>query len=271
METFMNHTFARAVCALALSATTGCASFDFSYVEDAVLPIVVQDVGSACETDDPVDTDLARVHVEQDGDMCVITGDALVRAIEYDDLAESLDTVDLQGDDTYWDDGGICWQAATDADAGKPYEKCDFRPYVQAEWRLVGEDAWSSNPDFPDQATVVLDIRYYPASSPGRVDEEGDGLPPGMSFDTNGQEFPAGGVGLTHAGFWDPFQEAVGPDQEDLYSFVHARVEVPMSDIADFTEHEYKISFAYQMYVAGSVEHESLLELMFAGLFGGEN
>jgi len=265
MKTFMDHTIVRIACALALSTTAGCADFYFSYVEDSVLPILVKDIGSECETDDPVDTDIARAHVEQDGDVCVMTADVLVRAIEYADLEDSLKSIDLQSPDTYWDHGGICWRPAAEEDEGAPYEKCDFGPNVQAEWRLVGEDAWSSDPDFPDQATAALEIAYYPG--PVATLDDVSGASPAMVFTTSGQDFPFGPVTLDDSKFFDPFQDAVGPAEGDLYSVVHAHVEVPMSVIADFTEHEYRISFAYQMYVQGGVENESLLGLLFSGWF----
>ena len=263
----MNPTFARIACALALSTTAGCADFTFSYVEDAVLEIPVKDIGSACETDDPIDTDIARAHVEQEGDVCVITAAALVRAIEYADVEEGLDAVDLQDEGTYWSKGGLCWRAADDADVNQAYEKCDYGPYVQAEWRLAGEDAWSSNPDFPDQATADLDIAYYPGPVATLDDLSGDALP-ALLFSTSGQSFPGGPVTFSHDKFFDPFQEAAG-DQEDLYSAAHARVEVPMSVIADFSEHEYQITFKYQMYVQVAVTEESFWEIIVESWFGG--
>jgi hypothetical protein len=264
METFMNHTFARIGCALALSSTTGCANLVFSYVQDSVLPIVVQDVGSNCETDDPVDTDIARVHVEQEGDVCVITGDAVVLStIEYADLEESFDAIDLQGENTRWTDGGFCWRPATDSDDGQPYEKCDFGPTVKAEWRRVGDDAWMSDPEFPAAGTADVEIAYHH----GSIDkiEYLVGLSRALAFSTTGANFPAGRVTLDDSEFFDRFNRSVD-DEQDLDSVVHARVEVPMSVIAEFTEYEYRISFAYQMYVAGRVENESFWEIFFEGL-----
>ena len=263
----MRQTFARIACALALSATTGCADFLFSSVEDAVLEIPVQDIGSACETDDPIDTDTVRAHVEQEGDVCVITAAALVEAIDYADLKDDFDIVDLQDENTYWNKGGICWRPAEDSDAGQAYEKCDFGPYVQAQWRLVGEEAWSSNPDFPDQATAELDISYHPGPVATLDDISSEALP-ALLFSTSGQSFPSGPVTYAHDAFFDPFVAATD-DQENLYSAVHARVEVPMSVIAEFAEHEYVISFEYQTYVQVAVTEESFWEIMLEGLFGG--
>jgi hypothetical protein len=248
-------------------STQGCATFYFSYVEDSVLPILVKDVGSKCETDDTVDTDIARGHVEQDGDTCVITGEALVQAIEYADLEDALSTIDLQGPDTFWDEGGICWRSATDLDMGQAYEKCDFGPYVQAEWRLAGEDddAWTSDPDFPAAATARLEISYY--SGPvATLDDVANGSSPALTFSTSGANFPAGPLTYDHRAFFDAFTSAVDESEENTWSKVSARVEVPMDDIADFSEHEYRIAFAYQMYVGGGVENESLMELFLRGL-----
>jgi hypothetical protein len=267
METFMNQTFARIACALALSASTGCADFYFSYVEDAKLKVPVEDIGSNCETDDPVDTDIARAHIEQDGDVCVMTADALVLAIEYADLEDAVDEItDLAEGQAEWPAGGICWRQAQSQDIGQAYEKCDFGPKVQAEWRLVGEEVYSPNPEFPDDATAWLEIAYYPG--PVTTLDDVGGAPPAITFGTSGQEFPNGTVGLNDSNFFDVFRNAVSQEQ-DVYSVVHAEVEVPMSVVADFTEHEYEITFAYQMYVQGVVLDQSFWEIFFESLFGG--
>jgi hypothetical protein len=269
MESPMTNPFVRVAAALALAASTGCADFYFSYVEDASLPIVVQDVGAECETDDLVDTDVARVHVQQDGDTCVITADVLVRAIEYADLEESLDTIDLQGPGTYWRAGGMCWREATEGDEEQPYEKCDYGPHVAASWRLVGETEWSPDPEFPAKARAELALEYYPEPVPTL--DDASGADAALVFATTGQSFPGGQVTFDHDAFFGPFRDAVGQDDPaDLYSVARAEVFVPMADIAEFTEHELQIEFAYQMYVQGAVEQESLWELFFGSLFGAD-
>ncbi len=145
------------------------------------------------------------------------------------------------------------------------YEKCDYGPRVTASWRLVGESAWSANPEFPANATAEISLAYYP----GPVDSLDDvgGNDPAMVFSTSGQDFPLGEVDFDHFAFFAPFAEAV-PD--DLYSVAHASVQVPMTDIAAFAEHEYKVDFAYQMYVQGALEEENFLALFFDSLFGRE-
>jgi hypothetical protein len=267
METFMNDTFTRIACALALSVTAGCADFYASSVETSEIPILVKDIGSECETDDPVDTEIARVHVEQRGDMCVIEAAALVQAIEYADLEDDFDGIDLEGDNVYWEAGGICWRQADESDVDQAYEKCDYGPSVRADWRLAGEEAWSANSDFPNDATADLDISYYPGPM-GTLDDVG-GATPALFFSTNGDDFPGGPVTFAHNEFFDPFQEAAA-DQADLYSAVHAHVEVPMSVISEFTEHEYRISFAYQTYVQVAVTEQSFWEMVFGGWLGND-
>jgi hypothetical protein len=262
METLMRSTIARTACVLALSTGTGCADIYFTYAEDAALPILVQDVGSACETDDPVYTEIARVHVEQQGSECIITADALVRAIEYQDIVDSLNGVPL--DQAEWIDGGICWRAAEEGDGTLAYEKCDYGPNVQASWRLAGDEDWLPDPQFPPNASADLSLSYYPG--PAESLDDVSGQDPGMTFSTSGQTFPLGEVVFSSNEFYGPFEQAV-PD--DLYSLAHARVDVPMSDIAEFTQHEYEIDFSYQMYVQGYVEKQSLFELLLDSLFGG--
>jgi hypothetical protein len=263
MELDMNATMVRTACVLALSTGTGCADIYFTYAEDALLPVPIQDIGSECETDDPVDTEMARAHVEQDGDTCVITADVLVRAIEYQDVVDSLDGINVE--EAEWLDGGICWGEATEGDGTLPHEKCDYGPSIAATWRLVGEEAWLPDPEFPPQATADLAVSYYP----GPLDtlDDIDERDPAMVFSTNGANFPGGVVSFDHPEFFDAFETAV-PD--DLYSVVHARVEVPMTDIAAFAEHEYQMEFAYQMYVQGLIEGAPLFDGLFDWLFGPE-
>jgi hypothetical protein len=261
MEMHMNRFFFRAACVLALSTSPGCADVYFSYVEDASLPMLVQDVGTMCDGDD-VDEDIARVRVEQVGSDCVITADALVRVIEYQDVIDSLSGIALE--DADWSDGGICTEPAQEDDVDEPWEKCDYGPMVTASWRPAGEDEWEPDPEFPAQATADIALSYY-AGPVDSLDDVG-GADPALTFSTSGQTFPTGGVEPVHAEFFDAFADAV---PEDLYSVAHARVQVPMSDIAAFAEHEYRIEFAYQMYVQGVLQEQNMLELLFESLFGG--
>ena len=266
-------TLARFACALLLSLTTGCADLDFSYVEDATLPPVeVSDIGSNCETDDPVDESFARVHVEQVGDECVITGAVKVMAVAHSDVVSFLDDMGVEPnefsrynpgapDATSWWNGGICWRAAVEDDEGSGIEKCDYGPTVDAQWRLVGEESWLPDPELPTAATAEIGVTYL-VGEPKTLDAPGD-ADPGLIYSTNGDSFPAGQVELNHDVFFYTFEDAFFVEA-DIWSLLEARVTVPMSEIATFTEHEYRITFAAQTFAAGNVEGYSFL----GGLFG---
>ena len=269
-------TLARFAGALLLSLATGCADFDFSYVEDATLPpFEVKDIGSNCETDDPVDEENARVHVEQVGDECVITGAVKVMAVAYSDVVGFLDDMGVEPDEfvvyndqdpeaTSWWNGGICWLAAGPDEEGTMIEKCDYGPTVNAEWRLVGAETWSPDPEIPTAATAEIGVTYV-VGEPKTLDDPGD---PGLVYTTDGGSFPAGQVTFDHPAFFYAFENAFF-SEADVWSVLHARTTVPMSEIATFTEHEYRITFAAQTWAAGNIEGYSVLGGLFGWLFGG--
>jgi hypothetical protein len=274
METCMK-TLVRFACAL-LPFATGCADIDFSYVEDATLPPVeVSDIGSNCETDDPVDEANARVHVEQVGDECVITGAVKVMAVAYEDVVSFLDDIGVDPSEfsryspanpegTSWWTGGICWgEAGPDAE-GAANEKCDYGPTVDARWRPVGDDAWLPNPELPTQATAEIGVTYV-VGEPATLDAAGD---PGLVYTTDGGSFPNGEVTFDHVSFFHAFEDAFFAEN-DVWSLLQARVTCPMSDIATFTAHEYQITFAAQTFAGGNIEGYSLLGGLFEWLGGG--
>jgi hypothetical protein len=151
---------------------------------------------------------------------------------------------------------------------GTPTEKCDYGPTVDAKWRLVGESAWSPDPDLPTGATAEITITYF-VGEPKTLDEP-NSKTPGLSYTTNGASFPAGQVDLEHEEFFYTFQDSFF-EEADVWSLLQARVSVPMADIATFTEHEYQITFASQTFVAGHVAQYSVLEAWMEWLFGGSD
>lgn len=267
----MSRTFARTACALALSATTGCADFIFSYADDSDLPpFEVKDIGSDC-TGEPVDEELARGTIERVGDECVITGELAIQAIKHEDVIGFLEDIAVDHDDfsrgdAEWALGGICWRAADEFDDGDAYEKCDYGPMVDAEWRPVGASDWSDNPELPDGATAEIAVAFHSWPSTVSLDDAAN-VAPALVYETNGARFPEGDVYFENE-FSTPFAEAFDA-QLDLWSVLRARFTVPMADLGTFTQNEYRVFFAFQMYEQGAIDEQSLIALWINALFGG--